>query len=79
MSALARTHLLAGCSNACCKIRRWQFVAVWRARKDNGNAGLPVGPMRCFLDEEKAKIAARLMRYMPRTGVTHLAQLMLKG
>ena len=34
--------------------------------------------MRCFLDEEKAKIAARLMRYMPRTG-GRTSRLMLKG
>ena len=51
-------------------------MAVWRARKDNGNARLSVGLMRCFLDEEKAKIAARLMRYMPRAGVAHPTQRM---
>ena len=52
-------------------------MAVWRARKDNGIARLLVGLTSCFPDEEKAKIAARLMRYMQRTGASHLAQLML--
>ena len=50
-------------------------MAVWRARKGNGIVRLLVG--ECFPDEEKAKLAARLMRYMQRTGMMHLTQLML--